>query len=186
MSLRVFSALPVPDEVADIVDPLLDGVPGANWRPRENFHITLSFYGELEIPAVEELDHELARIEMAPFELALKGANHFGKDEPTALWLGVDAPAALADLAAKTRRAAARLGLAVEKRNYLPHLTVAYIDPGEVDLVKLKRFEQQWNLLETPPFIADRFYLYSSHQRRKGPNDYQIEAEYPLFHRRIA
>lgn len=182
MSLRVFTALPIPDEVADIVEPLLKGVPGANWRPRDNFHITLAFYGELDEPVIEELDHELARIDIPPFALKLKGANHFGKNEPGSLWLGVEAPPQLDDLARQCRKAARRVGVAVEKRKYIPHMTVAYIDRDELDLVKLQRFEQRLGLFETDPFIADRFYLQSSYQKKRGPNEYPVEAEYPLAH----
>ena len=182
MSLRVFTALPIPEEVADLVEPLCTGVPGAKWRPRENFHITLAFYGELDEPVIEELDHELARIEIAPFALKLKGANHFGKDEPSSLWLGVEAPGQLDDLARECRKAARRVGVGVEKRNYLPHMTIAYIDREDLDLGKLRRFEQRLNLFESEPFIADRFYLHSSYQRKRGPNDYPVEAEYPLEH----
>lgn len=182
MTLRVFSALPIPDEIAEEVEALLDGVPGANWRPRENFHITLAFYGELEETVIEDLDSELARIDMAPFALTLKGVNHFGKAEPSALWLGVEAGPALTELAKKCRQAARRLGIEMERRNYLPHVTIAYLDAGELDLVRLARFEQAMALFETEPFIADRFYLQSSRQRRKGPNAYPVEAEFPLQH----
>lgn len=182
MSLRVFAALPIPDEIAGIVDPLLKGVPGAKWRPRDNFHITLAFFGELDEPVIEELDHELARIDMAPFALKLKGVNHFGKEEPSSLWLGVEAAPELDGLARQCRKAARRAGVAVEKRNYLPHLTVAYIDREDLDFAKLQGFEQRLNLFETEAFIADRFYLLSSYQRKRGPNDYPVEAEYPLHH----
>lgn len=183
MSLRVFSALPIPDEIAETVEARLDeALPGANWRPRENFHITLAFYGELEETVIEDLDTELARIDMAPFAVKLKGANHFGKAEPSALWLGVEAEPALTELAKKCRQAARRLGIEMETRNYLPHMTIAYLDAGDLDPVKLARYEQAMALFETEVFIADRFYLQSSRQRRKGPNHYPVEAEYPLEH----
>ena len=61
-------------------------------------------------------------------------------------------------------------------------MTIAYIDREDLDLGKLRRFEQRLNLFESEPFIADRFYLHSSYQRKRGPNDYPVEAEYPLEH----
>ena len=47
MSLRLFAALSIPDHVAERLLPLMKGIGGANWRPRENLHLTLRFFGEL-------------------------------------------------------------------------------------------------------------------------------------------
>ena len=52
MSLRVFAALPLSETVADQACDEMTGVPDANWRPRENLHITLCFYGELDEPVL--------------------------------------------------------------------------------------------------------------------------------------
>jgi len=181
MSLRVFAALPVPEPIADEAAELMDEqVPGANWRPIENLHVTLAFYGELDEPVIEELDHELAAISVPRFSLQLAGAGHFGKAKPSALWLGVEAGSELADLARRCRKAGARAGVEMERRNFLAHLTIAYLSGG-VDPVRVQRFEQRNALFRSEPFIADRFHLYSSHTRKPGvPNAYMAEAEYPL------
>ncbi|MEQ8406027.1 MAG: RNA 2',3'-cyclic phosphodiesterase [Oceanicaulis sp.] len=181
MSLRVFAALPIPEAIADQVLDLMDEqVPGANWRPVENLHVTLAFFGELDEPVIEELDHELAAISIPCFELQLSGAGHFGKGQPSALWLGVEAGPELTDLARRCRKAALRAGVEMERRSYLPHLTVAYLS-GSVDPVRVHRFEQRNSLFKSDPFTADRFHLYSSHTRKPGkPNAYEVEAEYPL------
>lgn len=177
--LRLFAALPLPDEVAARIAPLQKGVPGAKWRPRENFHITLAFYGDTDLDRAEELDAALARIRLAPFELHLKGVGHFGHNEPHALWVGVADNPALNELARQCIKAGRTAGLAMERRNYTPHLTLAYLN--QPDLGRLLRFEQRLNLYTSPPFIADRFQLYSSARTSKGPNRYTPEAEYPLY-----
>ncbi len=181
MSLRVFAALPIPDMIAEAVLPLMDHVPGANWRPRENLHITLAFYGELDQPVVADLDAELARIPTTPFTLRLAGAGHFAKGrEPTSIWLGVEENSALRDLARHCAKAARGAGVEPERRNYRPHLTLAYLAPG-VDFVRIQRFEQRHSLWRSEPFTADRFNLYSSRPRKPGrPNAYDIEAVHPL------
>lgn len=178
MSLRLFAGLPVPDEIADRITPLQKGVGGAKWRPRENFHITLAFYGEMDEPTAEELDHELGRIEIAPFELRLKSAGHFGNNPPSVLWLGVDGPPELYELARRCAKAGARAGVRPETRNYTPHLTVAYLQSPDID--RVLKFEKRLGLYRSEPFIADRFHLYSSWSRTRGPNQYLDEAEYPL------
>ncbi|KAA5802421.1 RNA 2',3'-cyclic phosphodiesterase [Alkalicaulis satelles] len=180
MSLRVFAALPVDDSVAGRIAPLQKGVPGAAWRPQENFHVTLAFFGELEEPVISELDTELGRIRQAPFEWMFQGAGHFGKAEPDSLWLGVAANPALNGLAKACVQAARRAGVEPERRVYTPHLTLAYLRRG-VDIQRVQRFEQRLNLYRSAPMRADRFHLYSSWRSKPGrPNTYQIEAEYPL------
>ncbi|MFW5661716.1 MAG: RNA 2',3'-cyclic phosphodiesterase [Oceanicaulis sp.] len=181
MSLRVFAALPIPEEIADEALELMDEqVPGANWRPVENLHVTLAFYGDLDEPVIEELDHELAAISIPRFELQLSGAGHFGKGRPSALWLGVEAGPNLTDLARRCRKAGARAGVEMERRKFLPHMTIAYLTPG-VELVRVQRFEQRNALFKSAAWTADRFHLYSSHARKPGvPNAYELEADYPL------
>lgn len=181
MSLCVFAALPIPEAVADEAAELMDAqVPFANWRPLENLHITLAYYGDLAEPVVEELDLELAAIPCPRFDLQLAGAGHFGKAKPSALWLGVEAGPELADLARRCRKAGQRAGAEMERRVFLPHLTLAYLS-GAVDPVRVQRFEQRNALFRSSAFTADRFHLYSSHTRKPGtPNAYEIEAEYPL------
>jgi len=66
----------------------------------------------------------------------------------------------------------------MEKRSYTAHLTVAYLNMAEIQ--RVQKFEERLNLWKSQPFLADRFYLYSSHARGRGPNAYEIEAEYPL------
>jgi 2'-5' RNA ligase len=90
MSLRLFAALALPDHVAEGLLALMKGVPGAKWRPRENLHLTLRFFGELAEPVAEDLDSALeeATRGIAPFEVRLKSAGSFGGADPHALWIG--------------------------------------------------------------------------------------------------
>lgn len=181
MSLRIFAALPLSDAVLDQACAEMTGVPGANWRPRENLHITLAYYGELEEPIIEELDLALGTIKLAPFELRLQGAGRFGGGDPSAIWLGVAPNPALSDLARRCRKAALSLGIKMETRAYLPHVTLAYLNK-DVEVSRIQRFEQRLGLFKSEPFTADRFHLYSSWARKPHtPNLYRIETEYPLI-----
>ena len=178
MSLRLFAALPVPEEIGAGLVRLQKGVPGARWRPVENFHITLRFFGEIDERMAEDLDAELANIQMAPFTVRLKGAGWFGKADPRALWLGVEAGEAVATLAGRCERAARRAGLKPETRNFHPHMTIAYLRGTPVD--KANRFTQRASDLETEAWMATHFSLYSSWTTRGDANIYEAEADYPL------
>lgn len=178
MSLRLFAAIDIPDEIARRVKSLQKGVLGAAWRPREALHLTLRFFGEIGEPQAKELDLELGRIGQLGFDVTLKGAGWFGGERPTTLWLGVAEDPGLDALAAACERAARRAGLPAEPRPFIPHLTLAYCKgTGPEDAAK---FAQRLALFEAEPFLADRFFLYSSWPGKRV-SDYVPEAEYPLM-----
>lgn len=173
MSLRLFIAIPMPDEVADRLEMLEADVPGASWRQREHYHLTLRFIGEVDEAVARDIDHELGQIVAAPFEMMLAGAGSFGGKEPSALWAGVDAPADLARLAASCERA----GQPAEARKYKPHVTLAYLH-GALD-TDVARFLEAAGDFRTGTFWVDHFCMYSSRATRSG-SVYVEEAVYPL------
>lgn len=175
--LRLFAALPIRDDIADWLEPLQGDVDGALWRPRLNFHITLRFFGDISHDLAVDLDLALAQIEAPQMKLKLTGAGYFGSNQPYSLFAGVAYDEALGHLAQQCERAARRLGLPSEKRKFLPHVTLAYC--RDTQLEAAVRFANRYEGIESPPFWADRFHLYSS-QLGTGPSRYTAEAEYPL------
>lgn len=182
MSLRLFAALDLPDEIADHLMPLMKDVPHAKWRPRENLHLTLRFFGDVQEPIADEIDFELSQIaeSAAPFEIRLKAAGTFGGAEPHALWVGVSENPKLTKLAADCERAARRVKLKPEPHKFAPHVTLAYLSGG-TPLDSVQAFEQRFGLFETPSFRVERVGLYSSITRKSAPSHYRLEAEYPLL-----
>ena len=178
MSLRLFTALPIPPEIVDHLTGLQAGVPSANWRHSNAMHLTLRFFGNVCGDTAEALDHELANINCKPFDLSIKGVGHFGRDEPRALWAGIETAESLLLLAKSCERAARRAGLDIERRAYIPHVTLAYL--GETPLDHVLEFERHRAAYQSPSWVADRFYLYSSWKGGRGEHPYRIEAEYPL------
>ena len=181
MSLRLFAALDLPVDVVQRLLALMKGVPGAKWRPRENLHLTLRFFGEVAEPVADEIDSELAQVADAttPFDLQLKGAGSFGGAEPHTLWIGAAANPKLAKLAADCERAARRAGLRPEPRKFAAHVTLAYLGAG-VPLDRVYGFESRLGLFETRPFRIESLGLYSSVTRKSAPSLYRLEAEYAL------
>jgi len=178
--IRLFAALDPPDDVSDRLMALMKGVPGAKWRPRENLHLTLRFFGDLPEPTADDIDAALGEAAEAngPFELQLKGAGSFGGSDPHALWIGARESEALTKLAKDCERAARRAGLKPEPRRFMPHVTIAYLNNAPLD--RVQAFEQRLGLFETRPFRVERFALYSSQVRKSAPSLYRLEAEYPL------
>jgi len=176
--IRLFAALSIPPEIGLALQARQAGIEGARWRPLEALHVTLRFFGEIRQDVARDLDSELMGIAGRPFEIGLAGAGSFADgDEINAVWAGVADNPELSRLAEACESAARRVGLKPDKRNYKPHVTLAYLrrpDPRQV-----AAWIQAHNLLKSPPITVDRFGLYSSTLGREGSH-YRLEAEYLL------
>ena len=176
--IRLFAALPVPFDIAETLARRQQGLPGARWSPAENLHITLRFFGEVEETRAADLDAALAAIVVPSFEIALKGAGCFGDAQRMrAVWAGVAENAELARLAAKCETAAKRSGLKPETRAFRPHVTLAYLK--HTPEARAAAWVQGHNLLQSPPWRARGFNLYSSWRSEEGSR-YDLERHYPL------
>ena len=178
--IRLFTALSVPDEAAEALARRQASLPGANWRTVDQMHITLAFYGEVDERRADDLSVELERAATGgPFEIALSGVGAFGDGHRTqAIWAGVEASERLSVLAGRCRSAAERAAIPIERRDYRPHLTLAYLKP-QADPDRIGTWIAEHNLLHSPPIRIDRFGLYSSVLTRDGSR-YDLEREYLL------
>jgi len=176
--LRLFAALPVPEEISAPLRMLQKDLPGARWRPPENFHITLCFYGEASHDTARDLDELLGEIGAPVLELALEGAGWFGRREPAAVWARVRENDELRALASACERAARRLGLQPERRPYTPHITLAYCHATPLE--DARAWSERHQTFQSEPWLAGGFHLYSSRPGASGPSRYVAEADYPL------
>lgn len=178
--IRLFTALSVPDDVAEALARRQTGLPGAKWRSADQLHITLAFYGEVDERRADDLSVELERAATGgPFEIALSGVGAFGDGHRTrAIWAGVEAGDRLAVLAGRCRSAAERAAIPMERRDYRPHLTLAYLG-ADADPARIGDWIAGHNLLQSPPIRIDRFGLYSSVLTQDGSR-YELEREYRL------
>ena len=176
--IRLFSAIAIPPEIGRALQTRQTGIEGARWRELSALHVTLRFYGELREDVARDLDAELLSIAQRPFDIELAGAGAFQDGEDIhAVWAGVAESEPLRRLAAACDSAGRRAGLKPDKRNYHPHVTLAYLrrpDPAEVGA-----WIQANNLLQSPAIRVDRFTLFSSVLSKDG-SYYISEAEYPL------
>ncbi|MDB5448575.1 MAG: hypothetical protein JWQ97_3892 [Phenylobacterium sp.] len=176
--IRLFAAVPVPDEIARGLARRQQGLEGARWRTAAQLHITLRFFGEIREDVARDLDAELASVGGSPFEVVLEGAGAFGEGPDVhAIWAGVAESPHLRRLAKGCEMAARRAGLKPERRHYRPHLTLAYLRHADPD--KVAGWIQANSLLKSPPLRVDRFGLYSSVLASTGAK-YRLEAEYAL------
>ena len=177
--IRLFAALPIPEEIAEGLVRRQQGIPRAKWRTTEQMHITLRFFGDVPESVAADIDTELGAVTGPPMELSLQGVGAFGDGHTMrALWAGVSDSPELRQLAGRCEAAARRAGLKPEARAYRPHVTLAYLK--RADSGRVGAWVQGHNLLRSPGFRADRFGLYSSWSSPEG-NRYDLEREYPLL-----
>ncbi|CAM3732602.1 RNA 2',3'-cyclic phosphodiesterase [Litorimonas haliclonae] len=176
----LFAAIKMQPRTIAALTHIQRGVSGARWSEAEKLHITVGYFGEVDDDHAEELDHELARLRLSSFDLSLKGVNHFGKTEPHSLWAGVSPHPSLTRIHDHCRVAARRVGIPMEKRKFIPHVTLAYLKK-DASIDRIIRFEQRLANFEAGPFLVDEFLLFSSWKKVRGPNVYRMEASYPLL-----
>jgi len=177
MTQRLFVGLEIPDELRDRLVMIQSGVLGAKWVPRENFHITLRFLGEIDEGMAHDIAHELDRLRASSFDITLAGAGHFEANRRVRqLWVGVERSDALTALQKRVDTVATR-AVGPDNQRFRPHVTVARLNGAQPDAIR------HWlaanSLFRAVPFAVERFVLFSSFLG-KSQALYRAEAKYPL------
>ncbi len=61
---RLFSALQIPQQTTQQLISLQNGLPNAQWINPQNFHVTLSFFGEVESAIADAIMHAFDTIKL--------------------------------------------------------------------------------------------------------------------------
>ena len=89
-----------------------------NFTKEENLHLTLAFIGETDRDA--DAKEALKELDSAPFDIRFGGCGCFGD----ILWAGIDRNPALDKLAQQVQSALRERGFQIEKRKFVPHITL--------------------------------------------------------------
>lgn len=175
--IRLFTAIALPDRVAEGLLLLQGGVPGARWSEREQLHLTLRFIGEVDGRDAAAIDDALSIVLVPRFMLELKGVGEFGSRNPRALWAGVREPASVEHLQRKIESALQRVGLPAEQRKFTPHVTLARLRNAPRE--RVITFLAAHALYASTPFEVNNFILFSSKITANG-SLYRPERSYAL------
>ena len=135
--MRAFVAIDLAEEVRAALareQSRLKAACGYNrdirWTRPEGLHLTLKFLGEVEKERVSSVTTALEALpRFNAFAVEVQGFGYFpDARRPRVLWVSLEAPAALGELAAKVETAVEGLGFARENRPFKPHLTLARFD----------------------------------------------------------
>ena len=91
----------------------------ANFTSPENIHLTLAFIGETS--RTEEIKKLLNGVRVTPFEITLNGSGHFG----SLYYADIEKSEELSALTSVIRGILTNAGIAIDKKPFLPHITLA-------------------------------------------------------------
>lgn len=174
---RLFTAVALPDDIADELASFATPLPGGRWIEPEDMHITLRFAGDIDNLVASEFHAALAGIQEPAFTLKLSGFGAFGGQQPKTLWAGVAESPWLDALARANDRAARSAGLPHPKHPFRPHVTLARLKGTRPETVA--RALEQLGAFESRPFAVEEFLLMSS-KPNVGGGPYAIEDAFPL------
>ncbi|HZK18036.1 MAG TPA: RNA 2',3'-cyclic phosphodiesterase [Clostridia bacterium] len=130
--IRLFLAVNLPDEVKKNISGLresLANVPlDSTWVKEENLHLTIKFFGEVNVDLVSAIVATIqsATAAIVPFQISFSGLGYFPNSKrPRIFWAGIKGQVnELVDLHKKLELALSPLGFPPEGRSYSPHLTI--------------------------------------------------------------
>lgn len=184
--MRAFVAIDLPDSVRAALAreqarlrAVCAGSRDIRWTRAEGLHLTLKFLGEVaaeRVPAVTATLESLERFDK--FEVEVGGFGFFpGPRRPRVLWVGLEAPAALGQLAARVEAALEAQGFPLEGRPFRPHLTLARFEGGRPQPA-LEAALETGLAASFGRFEVGEFFLFES-KLRPGGAEYSKLARFP-------
>ena len=133
--MRLFFAADLPEPTRDAIAAVtakLPRVATARWTPKQNYHLTLRFFGECGVETLDALREGLAGLGPPPAsELTFRGPRYFPHSRaPRVLIVVAEAPPTLFAYQREVEQLARQAGLDAERRPYIPHVTLARFRPG--------------------------------------------------------
>jgi len=132
--VRLFVALEIPITARKNLSTLIASLRAITREPRwvraENLHVTLKFLGEVREDNLAAVQAALGGIRSRQaVTLEFRGLGFFPNEKkPRVFWAGIEASSNLKTLAADIEGAMEKCGIAREKREFSPHLTLARLE----------------------------------------------------------
>ncbi len=179
--LRLFIALDLPARHQQAAAAVAAEVRGVRCTKPEQLHVTLRFLGDTPSERLADLRDRLARVEGAPFRLALHGAGVFPPQgrRVNVLWLGLAPAGPVLALKEEIDRFldAPPAPYPKEEREFRPHLTLGRFTHRPED--SLTRFLEANRGFRSDEWQVDGFRLYQSTLLPSGAR-HDVVAAYPL------
>jgi RNA 2',3'-cyclic 3'-phosphodiesterase len=159
--VRLFVALEIPTTTRENLATLIASLRAITREPRwvrpDNLHVTLKFLGEVPEDQLAAVETALGRIRSdQAVTLEFRGLGFFPNEKkPRVFWAGIAASANLKTLAADIEGAMEKCGIAREKREFSPHLTLARLErplPEALRKAIAENAQREFGSLQTGEF----------------------------------
>jgi 2'-5' RNA ligase len=158
------------------LDAIAGGPPGWAWQREDQLHVTLRFIGEVERPIAEDIAVALSAIRAPSVDLGLHGVGFFDQGRHGVLFARAVQREPLEALHKKVDRALFSVGLAPDRRAFLPHITLARRRKSAADPTAWLEAHAAFN---APAETIDHLILYESRLGHDGSH-YEAVAKFPL------
>ncbi len=162
--MRVFVAIDLPEVARSELVRLQDALPVGRPVPEENLHLTLSFLGEQNDEALEDIHAALSDIRAPAFDLQLAGIGSFDQRSQQVIYADVARCDELLELEQRITRSLRNIGVEFQKRRFRPHVTIARL-PNMMSGFERSNFYQRLAEIlafRGVPFRVSSFQLYQS------------------------
>lgn len=165
--MRLFTAIDIPTEIQRRLSTMGRGIQGTRPVPQHQLHLTLKFIGEVPEDLLQPIQEILASLVVAPFSLSLQGLGCLpSRGHARIVWVGVREGSGLQLLFRAIEDSLAPLGIARDRRQYFPHVTLLRLkNPSIADL---RKFLSEHASFATAPFAVQFYTLYSSRLTTQG------------------
>jgi RNA 2',3'-cyclic 3'-phosphodiesterase len=174
---RLFIGIDPHSAIKSALLSMQGGISGARWQSEDQMHITLRFIGDVDRHMANDIAATLTRIQHPAFDVQLSGVGTFDRRGTIhTLFAGITPLGPLHILHKKVDHLLVMLGLPVDSRAFVPHLTLARLNQSSGTLA---HFLIDHGKLSSAGFTVHNICLYESILARDGAH-YNIIERYPL------
>ena len=149
MLLRLFIAAFLPEETKDAlfhyVESLRGFLRGVRWEPREKFHVTLRFLGDVDESRLAGISTDIGSMVFGSghVQSGFSDLRLFpGSKNPRVLALSLMKSERFQFLFNKVQRAILQNGFEMERRKFIPHVTIGRIKGSFEGIEKIPRLDE--------------------------------------------
>lgn len=179
--MRAFVAIPVPEAAVPGLSDVQGALEVGRLVPPENWHLTLAFLGDVPGAMLEHLDEALRGLDIAPFDMRVRGVDILGGRRPALMFAAVERSEPLTRLRDKVRAAVRGAGVDLPRERFRPHVTLARFRArmSTLETQRIAGVLEGWGDFDAGMVPVGHFSLYRSHLHPGGAV-YEVLAEYPL------
>jgi len=178
-TIRTFFAIELPTLTLEQIDKELSDLKNSiprkiKWVAISSMHITIKFIGEFNLEHQSSIQKDLRShlSGLGEIKLSFEKIGLFPNiKKPRVVWLGLNGPEQLIELARTVNLITSNYGYTHEKRNFSPHLTLGRVgnNVSSRDREVIGQMITNYRFTEIEPFITNRLSFIKSSLAPQGP-----------------